>query len=430
MHSVIWTRRMRMLLSAFTLIELLVVVAIIAILAAMLLPALAAAREKARRTSCLSTLNQMAKGLESYCGDYSQYYPSWGPYGGDSTYYGSYVDAKKSGKYTWEPTDLGLHTDRGETLRTGSIPRPAAETGWRLYGFALPSYQFRTVFFGSTDLNTYGNGAGALRAAGHFNMAPIGLGHLAYANYIADTRLFFCPSTGDNMPADSWQLAKNAPRAGIHCTMKQLKRAGGFDPKSATHGNWVGQQQMSIGLRYGGPAATVKYIAIQGNYNYRNVPCVAAIRYYYVVDLKEQGVAVRFMRPYNLVRPGEPIFKSQRQCGGRAIVSDSFSQADGYLSPQAPVPYAGKGVYAHGEGYNVLYGDGSASWYGDPQKQLIWWPIVTGVASKFNVYTGSLQVNGIFDWNLPDGTGGYSKASSVLAWHLLDEKAGIDVNAQ
>lgn len=62
---------------AFTLLEILVVVAIMMLLAALLFPVFAQARERARRTTCLSNLKQMGSAMLMYSQDNDGFLPAW-----------------------------------------------------------------------------------------------------------------------------------------------------------------------------------------------------------------------------------------------------------------------------------------------------------------------------------------------------------------
>ena len=454
------------LLRAFTLIELLVVIAIIAILAALLLPALAAAREKARRSACLNNLNQMAKGLESYCGDYGQYFPSWSAHGGRIEP-GRQTDSQTSwSDYT--SYDAGLVKDRaGDSICQG--PKFYTPTGIHMgYAMYWPAAFYRTVYSGQPG-TTNADATGGPQAwnqprdEGELNFGPVGLGYLVQGGYLGDARTFFCPTAGENMPADSMRTRTSGNLSTYPYPVNtarspgDLQRAGGFDAHVLSHGDWTWLKNWSAPHSFHG-------MAIQGSYNYRNVPFLvhgALTANTVTVNRTTLGagstaydapgpvyptvfnVGAGYTKPMVITTPGGPVFKTQKMLGGRAIVSDTFSRPA--RNPDELDKLIGLGWYCHREGYNVLYGDWSAKWHGDPQQQILWWRdyglgVTTDPDKGMLRCYRSLQMNVMLEWRSPT-TGDYGSSNGVDAtyggtyreyshtiWHLLDVANEMDVD--
>ena len=404
----------------------------------MLLPALAAAREKARRSSCLSNLNQMAKAMESYCGDYSQYFPCNATGGkrialeGETSlqfYYRTYKWISDT-RLAWE--DFGVVTDSritdGEdTVLTNAI---GSYTAAGSYSPRTAPYFFRNVFLGSRTNTTTGTGK-----AGDLNMAPVGLGYLLSAGYIGDGRLYFCPSsTGmvnrsldwmrlwEETNGTSWEAADN---------VRDLQRVGGFDAETVMTGDWSWLGRAQNYMRFS--PARVMF----SHYVYRGLPTNVyggngSVTPY--PDPVGQSFRIHGVKPDRMVWPGEPVFKTQKQLAGRALVSDAWCRSAYNELPAIGTGIEpGEGFYAHKEGYNVLYGDWHAKWSGDPQGQLLWWPMhtFTGVAAGDYVYYSILNTacNTLTDAEIihSGATHNLVAKGAHHIWHLFDVNEGIDV---
>ncbi len=117
--------------TGFTLIELLVVIAIIAILAALLLPALSAAKQKARRIGCMNNLRQLSLACKMYADDnHGQLVSCW-PIG-----WGSYP----VNPYSWCPGWVSYQNPSNAAFDYGPDPQFNCTNVYALHQGAIWSY--------------------------------------------------------------------------------------------------------------------------------------------------------------------------------------------------------------------------------------------------------------------------------------------------
>ena len=280
-------------------------------------------------------------------------------------------------------------------------------------------------------------------------MAPVGLGMLAAGGYAADLRAFYCPTgavldygaTGPfrGSPSFPGRMAANLD-AGVAsnfltCDPADLQKMGGPAPSSLIYGDY--RNVMSTGARWLGSGGYYpnNYARKQlaGSYAYRGQPIAinadgndrwsngSSGAYADTAGSRNFGSVVNFK---DMPEGVNTVWKTQRLLGLRATVMDRFGKR---VAKRGEL-LAGDALWAHREGYNILYGDGGVRWMGDPQQRLIWAPVqAAGSTDNAATYAGVMgsQCNVVTPLNM--NAGGSVQVSRGISWWItFDQFAGLD----